>query len=863
MNEQAGIYAGDEGYDINVNKHTDLKGALITSTQKAEEDGKNHFSTSSLTHSDIENHSNYSGSSFGVSGSVSANFETPFGENGAAQSTKQATDKDGNLLYTDKNGNTTVNSKGVDGKENTKKLAEGKESLQFSYGMGYGKDSDSQSSTTKSGINTQNITIKDEAEQLKRTGKTVQEEIAAIKTEITTESAQSQSGKLENRFNKDDVQKELDFQREVTEKFGPNVAEAGSLLANKFGEEAKAKRHEAAIALEEAEKAKAENNNEINQALVEQARDNFETASREAKEWETGGSQRLVIDSALNVISTALAGRPAAEVVASGLSPAVNNQIKKATTDAKGNVNTALNLTAHALWGAVEAYAGNRNVAAGAAGAAGGEAAAHFLASTLYDKSPEKLSEEEKRTVSSLSQVAAGIAGGSLSDSSDGAIIAAKTAKDAVENNDLSIRDNERVAKLEENLDKRGYLYPAELEEAKKLLNKSDLVDFLLSKAQKNKGNLHPELKKYLDTYLSEIAWDIVHTEARNGVRITHEEAMKRLYDADLSKQMKPHYPSLVNAIEKDKVLNDNWSRKLEKSNLEAIALFGGPGAGTALVKGVTMVENVAVNVVKNTAINVGDKAFVAAVKAENKLNKTLPVVNDTLNKAYVNGQLTYADIVGKGVNGAREYVRTGVKNMGEQGTKVANVGDKAFVAAVKAENKLNKTLPVVNDTLNKAYVNGQLTYADIVGKGVNGAREYVRTGVKNMGEQGTKVALTNAVAAGGVKAGFEANDYANGKQLTRDNLLKSTKEVGYSFFSAGATTGMPILPVIGLGVTVDWAKDGGKYDVTKTVGSNIVGSAIEAKLGNSFATPYLREAGTNVFDKVYDTLGKENNEKK
>ena len=305
----------------------------------------------------------------------------------------------------------------------------------------YSKDSDSQSSTTKSGINTQNIIIKDEAEQLKRTGKTVQEEIAAIKTDITTESAPSQSGKLENRFNKDDVQKELDFQREVTEKFGPNVVEAGSLLANKFGEEAKAKRNEAAIALEEAEKAKAENNNETNRALVKQARDNFETASRKAKEWETGGSQRLIIDSALNVISTALAGRPAAEVVASGLSPAVNNQIKKATTDAKGNVNTALNLTAHALWGAVEAYAGNRNVAAGAAGAAGGEAAAHFLASTLYNKSPEKLSEEEKRTVSSLSQVAAGIAGGSLSDSSDGAIIAAKTAKDAVENNYLKPSD--------------------------------------------------------------------------------------------------------------------------------------------------------------------------------------------------------------------------------------------------------------------------------------------------------------------------------------------------------------------------------------------------------------------------------------
>ena len=85
INEQAGVYAGDEGYDINVNKHTDLKGALITSTKKAEADGKNHFSTGSITHSDIENHSNYSGSSFGVSGSVSANFETPFGENGVSK----------------------------------------------------------------------------------------------------------------------------------------------------------------------------------------------------------------------------------------------------------------------------------------------------------------------------------------------------------------------------------------------------------------------------------------------------------------------------------------------------------------------------------------------------------------------------------------------------------------------------------------------------------------------------------------------------------------------------------------------------------------------------------------------------------
>jgi len=84
----------------------------------------------------------------------------------------------------------------------------------------------------------------------------------------------------------------------------------------------------------------------------------------------------------------------------------------------------------------------------------------------------------------------------------------------------------------------------------------------------------------------------------------------------------------------------------------------------------------------------------------------------------------------------------------------------------------------VVRDTATKTSVNTQLAYTDLVGKSVNGAREYVRTGVKNMGDQGTKVALTNAVAAGGIKAGFEANDYANGKPVTRDNLLKSTKGV-------------------------------------------------------------------------------------
>lgn len=222
VNEQAGIYAGDEGYDINVN-HTDLKGGLITSTQKAEDEGKNRFSTGTITHSDIENHSNYSGSSFGVSGSVAANFDTPFGKEGQAQSSKQAVDDDGNPIYRNDRGELTTEAKNAQGKDNAKQLATGWDSLETSTGLGIGRDKESQSSVTKSGINTSNIEIRDHAEQLAKTGETVEQTLDSIKTDVTTDNAEQHSGKLENHFDKDKVMKELNIQVKVTQDFRKNA----------------------------------------------------------------------------------------------------------------------------------------------------------------------------------------------------------------------------------------------------------------------------------------------------------------------------------------------------------------------------------------------------------------------------------------------------------------------------------------------------------------------------------------------------------------------------------------------------------------------------------------------------------------
>ncbi|MGF6415365.1 filamentous hemagglutinin [Paraburkholderia sp. MM5482-R2] len=67
VKEQAGIQAGDGGFNINVNGNTDLKGAVIASYADA---SKNSLTTGTLTFSDIENRSHYSATSTGVSAGV-------------------------------------------------------------------------------------------------------------------------------------------------------------------------------------------------------------------------------------------------------------------------------------------------------------------------------------------------------------------------------------------------------------------------------------------------------------------------------------------------------------------------------------------------------------------------------------------------------------------------------------------------------------------------------------------------------------------------------------------------------------------------------------------------------------------------
>ncbi|MEJ9378633.1 VENN motif pre-toxin domain-containing protein, partial [Gallibacterium anatis] len=178
-----------------------------------------------------------------------------------------------------------------------------------------------------------------------------------------------------------------------------------------------------------------------NAAALEQKR----LANDVIKTYGQGSQIQLAVRAVTGVLQGIATGE-ATQAAVGGLSPYANYAIKKATTDKAGNVNTEVNLMAHALLGAVEAYATGNNATAGAAGAVGGEVAAKIITEKLYNNSPEDLTEAQKQTVTALSQLASGLAGGLISDSTSGAINAAEIGKRAVENNSLLV-DQFRAAK--------------------------------------------------------------------------------------------------------------------------------------------------------------------------------------------------------------------------------------------------------------------------------------------------------------------------------------------------------------------------------------------------------------------------------
>nr|WP_286483464.1 hemagglutinin repeat-containing protein [Ignatzschineria indica] len=119
--DQSGIFAGDDGFQVKVDGNTHLSGGVVVANEKAKLEGLNSFETGTITSNDLVNQSEYEGEGFGISGGYGYQNDGPNNPKGT------------NPTQTE-----TVN------------LPDGSHSV--NKNVGYGKDKDSKSSVTQSGI---------------------------------------------------------------------------------------------------------------------------------------------------------------------------------------------------------------------------------------------------------------------------------------------------------------------------------------------------------------------------------------------------------------------------------------------------------------------------------------------------------------------------------------------------------------------------------------------------------------------------------------------------------------------------------------------------------------------------------------
>ena len=178
----SGFYAGDDGYRIH-NTGTTVLGGLITSTAKAEAEGKNHFSTDRLVREEIHNYSNYKGKSIALG--VSAVLSGDTLEQGEAQRRE----------FMD------VGKSGV-GKT-----------------FGIGREQRSQEGVTIGSVNTANLTIGDDAGQRLLTGESAAEAAKNANRGITLEHVKEHNGTTSVSFDADKVTRDITSTAQVMQGF--------------------------------------------------------------------------------------------------------------------------------------------------------------------------------------------------------------------------------------------------------------------------------------------------------------------------------------------------------------------------------------------------------------------------------------------------------------------------------------------------------------------------------------------------------------------------------------------------------------------------------------------------------------------
>lgn len=287
-----------------------------------------------------------------------------------------------------------------------------------SHGVGYGSDSDRQESITRSGINTRNLQITDEAGQIRQTGLTAEETRAKVYTDTTTESARADAGSLHNRFDKEQVQRELDTQTEVTQTFSHTRQHIWSAAATK----AQAHREEAENLTRSANVAEKNGDH----ATADRLRKEAESERQQAKRWQWAGV-------AVNMVGAGLSAptQSSADIAANtAVSYVIGQEFKR--HNAEGSLG---HLLAHATLGGLTAAAGGNDPLAGALSSGGAEAAAGYISGLFGQTDGSRLSAEQKETVTAIAGLLGTAAGAALGNTPADVAQGSLNAKNAVENN--------------------------------------------------------------------------------------------------------------------------------------------------------------------------------------------------------------------------------------------------------------------------------------------------------------------------------------------------------------------------------------------------------------------------------------------
>ncbi|WP_247589092.1 hemagglutinin repeat-containing protein [Ralstonia solanacearum] len=253
VTEQSGIKAGDRGFQVNVRGNTDLKGAVIASTDKAVRDGVNSLTTATLTQSEIHNRAEYSASSIGIGGGYS------YGGGGMMPVGGVGTNQQGQATT------------GGDKVPGSNVPTSGNWSATPPIVMGA---SGSGSSVTGSGISGGAIHITDGAKQQALTGKDAEQTVASINRGVSSE--RDSSNALKPIFNEQEIKAGFEI-------VGALQRETGTFLSNRAKESTDAQK--------ELDKERAKPEDQWDAAKIAQLTQTL----RDNETWEMGGTGRMVL----------------------------------------------------------------------------------------------------------------------------------------------------------------------------------------------------------------------------------------------------------------------------------------------------------------------------------------------------------------------------------------------------------------------------------------------------------------------------------------------------------------------------------------------------------------------------------------